>query len=487
MLLPYPSWLSDACLGPRAPPRVRCAGAVLRHIGGGSASSCVFPALSSMLTPLFFFGPGTLAAYRTFKMRDVQRMLARKGAAMDVNVAETTRRRTSAKVLLSVFAAATLFACAVTALRVLVIAPETYAGEGRDCTLTGVERQITTSWIAVLSLAYAGSMCRLRHLESDVFGQLLELRVNGMLALVCLPVWWALGPTAPLRTVGATVLHSSAWVSLWACASVSVAALVPALMTWSSRYAARPSIDSSLTSPTLSAAAWSGTSRDGTSTVDERVLRSIERTKREVERGNPLRMDMVLEVPRLRGMFIAHLEKEFCVELIAFHAVSREGVIARDARRMGISEFDRRKWIVDTFIRDGAPMQVNISHEAQKAALSSFVVDEEEITDEIGTFGAARKEVLDLMQRFAWPRFGQTREFTQATELVMVLPPAALLEPDQTAATPAVGLIGRGLQLMRRASSNSHADSPSMSRGSRDPDPAGSVTSPLHAAPATSI
>lgn len=420
---------------------------MLRQAGDGYIDWCIVPTVNSMLVPLLFFLPATLAAYRAYALRALQHDVATRGALADLKLAGRVRRRTSTCRFVAVLAASFAVLLVVTALRAFLISPDEHGlgeaapGDGPvDCTPAGVERAISTAWIAGLVIAYTSSIVRLRGLDDDVFLLVTELRVNAVVSLVCLPVWWALGPTAPLRNVGATVLHPSAWSSLWACTCVSTSVIWPALLTWSSRYQVRRAF-SSVAMLEQSRSPPAGTlaghiraspkniaglfTPDGPPTVDH-VLTSINEAKRVVDAGEELKLGNVLEVPRLRALFTKHLEKEFCSELVAFYHASREDNIARDAARLRQTAADRRNWIVDTYIRDGAVMQVNISGSVQKQTIMAVESGEAEDVGPVKVFRRARLEVYDLLQRAPWRRFLESPEGVAARELVSTLSVTAL-------------------------------------------------------------
>lgn len=418
------------------------AGGIVRHLGAGHFHGCVTPTVNSALVPLAFFVPGTLSAYRAYSLRLLQHDVARHGAHASLALAGRVRRRTSTGAFLAVLAAFCLAGAGIVLVRLLLVGSASYdvgggAAVAQECSQAGVGRLMTIGWVAILVVLYASSILRLRRLPGDFYYQVAELRINALLSMVCLPMWWALGPNAPLKVVGATVVHASVWASVWACACVTTAVLWPAVLTWSPKFqenvcrphvagkrnvvspqvaasssavAATPSAGS-IASPNAHVAIHLAASPDGA----EAVSSYVEEARRLVAAGKTLTLNLALKIPRLRREFAEHLETEFCSELIAFYLVTRGAAITQDAEQLGQSVSDRIRWIADTFVREGALMQVNISGEARDETLSD--IDRGDAGTAV-VFRRARLEVLDLLSRSSWPRFLDAREKRALAELV---------------------------------------------------------------------
>lgn len=254
-----------------------------------------------------------------------------------------------------------------------------------------------------------------RSLEADVFHQLTELRTNAVLAIVCLLLWWTMGPTAPLRDVR---LQGKEQPKLCGVGTISSAA--------DSEFGDNSS--GGLSPETPAHARQPGTPMS--STTEKRTLAHIEEAKRRVGAGEPLTLQLLIEIPRLRAVFAKHLEREYCAELITFYDVSSEQAIARYSRCFGCSEDTRRQWIVDNFVSENAPLQINISAKAREAAVSSISADTEAWSAQ--PFHLARGEVFDLMLEFSWPRFCRTQAFERAQALVASLSTESLLQRTES-------------------------------------------------------
>jgi CRP-like cAMP-binding protein len=112
----------------------------------------------------------------------------------------------------------------------------------------------------------------------------------------------------------------------------------------------------------------------------------------------------ILNHSRARGLFATFLKAEYADESLAFYDEAVAYKALPPTERQAVA-----KKIMEEYLPDGAPRQINVPYEMQKAAVTAITdgaLDED-------TLEACRMEVYNLMKRDSLPRFFQTDDFAK--------------------------------------------------------------------------
>ena len=134
---------------------------------------------------------------------------------------------------------------------------------------------------------------------------------------------------------------------------------------------------------------------------------------------------MVLANPRTRAAFEAHVQTEFCTELLVFLDVTERWKQAF-GEMAPATRLSRAKRIAKTFIGSGAVQQVNVGERVSERIFTALAVASAtggEASSSVGlkedVFDEARRDVMVMLEHGALRRFFDTREGNEERVLML--------------------------------------------------------------------